>query len=117
MSKDRASPLGRSGPRAQRSAGFARRRCERFAVRRRERGALSALDHELEVVEVEASGEEPEQDARAAATVELADHADLVAERPVEHADAAALLDDARPPRRALGDAGPGLRLAAGDPA
>ncbi len=46
-----------------------------------DRGPLTTVEGRLERGEVEARGEQAEQDARAAAPVELADHAHLAGER------------------------------------
>ncbi len=62
-------------------------------MRRLHRRTFTVLHRELELVELEAGGEEAEEDAGAAAAVELAHHADLVDERAGSHADLGAFLD------------------------
>jgi hypothetical protein len=61
-----------------------------------EGGTLAALDHWLEIGDLEASGEQSEEHACAAAAVEVADDAELVGERAREDADPDPLLDEGR---------------------
>src|SRR5439155_9352789 len=58
------------------------------------------LAGELEIGEVELRREQAEHDPRAAATVDLADDADLVREGAAEDADLRSFFDDARRARR-----------------